>query len=124
MGWSHFRNCLLKYVIEGKMEGTREGTGRRGRRLRQLLDDLKEKRRYCRGNTSSHYVENSLFKRLWTCLKADSVMVEGSRTFTYSDYLHYTDLSSRDQVNASLGHSRYGFVVEEKSLSPLPRTEA
>ena len=40
MGWSHFRNCLLKYVIEGKMEGTREGTGRRGRRLEQLLDDI------------------------------------------------------------------------------------
>jgi len=36
------RNLLLKHVIEGKLEGTR----RRGRRLKQLLDDLKEKRRY------------------------------------------------------------------------------
>jgi hypothetical protein len=34
------RNCLLKNVIEGKLEG------RRGRRRKQLLDDLKEKRRY------------------------------------------------------------------------------
>jgi hypothetical protein len=32
-------------VIEGKLEGRIEMTGRRGRR-RQLLDDLKEKRRY------------------------------------------------------------------------------
>jgi hypothetical protein len=40
------RNCLLKNVIEGKLEGRIEMTGRRGRRREQLLDDLKEKRRY------------------------------------------------------------------------------
>jgi hypothetical protein len=40
------RNCLLKHVIEGKLEGRREMMGRRGRRREQLLDDLKEKRRY------------------------------------------------------------------------------
>jgi hypothetical protein len=40
------RNCLLKHVIEGKLEGRIEMTGRRGRRCKQLLDDLKEKRRY------------------------------------------------------------------------------
>jgi hypothetical protein len=42
------RNCLLKHVIEGKLEGRIEITGRRGRRCKQLLDDLKEKRRYCK----------------------------------------------------------------------------
>jgi hypothetical protein len=36
------RNCLLKHVPEGKMEQT----GTRGRRFKQLLDDLKENRRY------------------------------------------------------------------------------
>jgi hypothetical protein len=40
------RNCLLKHVIEGKIEGRVEMTGRRGRRRKQLLDDLKEKRSY------------------------------------------------------------------------------
>jgi hypothetical protein len=35
------RNCLLKLVIEGKLEGRIEVTGRRGRRRKQLLDDLK-----------------------------------------------------------------------------------
>jgi hypothetical protein len=40
------RNCLLKHVIGGKLEGRIEMTGRRERRLKQLLDDLKEKRRY------------------------------------------------------------------------------
>jgi hypothetical protein len=36
------RNCLLSHIIEGKIIGTR----RRGRRCKQLLDDLKEARRY------------------------------------------------------------------------------
>jgi hypothetical protein len=33
-------------VIEGKLEGRIEMTGRRGKICKQLLDDLKEKRRY------------------------------------------------------------------------------
>jgi hypothetical protein len=41
------RNCLLKHVIEGKTEGRMEVMGRQGRRHKQLLDDLKETRRYC-----------------------------------------------------------------------------
>jgi len=35
------RNYLIKQVTEGK----KEGTGRRGRRPKQLLDGLKEKKR-------------------------------------------------------------------------------
>jgi predicted Holliday junction resolvase-like endonuclease len=38
--------CLVRHVIERKLEGTIEMTGRRGRRRKQLLDDLKVKRRY------------------------------------------------------------------------------
>jgi hypothetical protein len=33
-------------MFEGKLEGKMEMTGRRGRRRKQLLYDLKEKRRY------------------------------------------------------------------------------
>jgi len=40
-------NCLLQRVIEGKIKGGIEVTGRRGRRCRKLLDDLKERRGYC-----------------------------------------------------------------------------
>jgi hypothetical protein len=40
------RNCLLKHVIEGKIEGRIEVTERRGRRLKHILDDLKENRGY------------------------------------------------------------------------------
>jgi hypothetical protein len=38
------RNCRLKHVIVGKIEGRIEVTVRRGRRHKQLLDDLKEKK--------------------------------------------------------------------------------
>ena len=34
------RNCLIKHVIEGKIEERIEITGRRGRRNKQLLGDL------------------------------------------------------------------------------------
>jgi hypothetical protein len=53
------RNCLLKHVIEGKLEGRREMMGRRGRRRKQPLDDLKEKRRYCK------LKEEALDRTLW-----------------------------------------------------------
>jgi hypothetical protein len=53
------RNCLLKHVIEGKLEGRIEMTGRRGRRRKQLLDDLKEKKRYCK------LKEEALDRTLW-----------------------------------------------------------
>jgi hypothetical protein len=41
-------NCFLKHVTEVKIEGKIEVTGRRERRHKQLLNDLTEKRRYCR----------------------------------------------------------------------------
>ena len=40
------RKCLLKLFAEGNMEGKKEGTGKRGRRCKQLLDGLKETRGY------------------------------------------------------------------------------
>jgi hypothetical protein len=48
-----------------------EVTGRRGRRRRKLLDDLKERILSFEGGSSrSHYVDSSIWKRLWTCRKA------------------------------------------------------
>jgi hypothetical protein len=40
------RNCLLKYVIQGKIEVREIVTGKRGRRLKQLLDEFKENTEY------------------------------------------------------------------------------
>jgi len=67
------KNCLLQQVIEGKIKGEIEMTGRRGRRRRKLLVDLKERRGHSfeGGSSRSHYVESSLCKRLWTCRKTD-----------------------------------------------------
>jgi hypothetical protein len=48
------RKCLLRRVIEGKIQGGIEVTERRRRRRRKLLDDLKERRGY------SHLKEEAL----------------------------------------------------------------
>ena len=53
------RNCLLQRVIEGKIQGGIEVTGRRGRRRRKLLDDPKERRGY------SHLKEEALDRTVW-----------------------------------------------------------
>jgi hypothetical protein len=67
------RNCPLKHVIEGKIEGKIEVMGRRGRRCKQLLDDFKEVREYWKLEEEAldPILENSLWKRLWTCCKTD-----------------------------------------------------
>ena len=54
------RNCLLKQDIEGKIKGEMEGTRRRGRRRKKLLDDLQDRRRY------SHLKEEALDRT--TCM--------------------------------------------------------
>ena len=54
--------CLLIYlkrVIEGNIKGGVEVTGRRGRRRRRLLDNLKERRGY------SHLNEEALDRTVW-----------------------------------------------------------
>ena len=53
------RNCLLQQVIEGKIKGGMEVTGRRGRRRRKLLDELTERRGY------SHLKEEVLDRTMW-----------------------------------------------------------
>ena len=53
------RNCLLQRVIEGKIQGGIEVTGRQGRRRRKLLDDRKERRGY------SHLKEEALDGTMW-----------------------------------------------------------
>jgi len=53
------RNCLLQRVIQGKIKGGTEVTGRQGRRCRKLLDDLKERRGY------SDLKEEALDRTVW-----------------------------------------------------------
>jgi hypothetical protein len=53
------RNYHLKHAIEEKLEARTGMTGRRGRRRKQLLDGLKEKRRYWK------LKEEALDRTLW-----------------------------------------------------------
>jgi len=53
------RNCLLQRVIEGKIKWRIEVRGRRGRRGRKVLDDLKESRGH------SHLKEEALDRSMW-----------------------------------------------------------
>jgi hypothetical protein len=53
------RNCFLQQVIQGKIKGDIELTGRRGRKRRKLLDDLKERRGY------SLLKEEGLDRTMW-----------------------------------------------------------
>jgi hypothetical protein len=53
------RNCLIRQVIEGKIKGWIEVSGRQGRRRRKLLDDLKERR----GHT--HLKEEAIDRTMW-----------------------------------------------------------
>jgi uncharacterized protein (UPF0335 family) len=52
-------NCLLKHVIDEKIEGRIEETGRLGRRRKQIMDDLKEIRGYC------NLKEEALDRTVW-----------------------------------------------------------
>jgi hypothetical protein len=53
------RNCLLKHVVVGNIEGKIEGTGRRGRRPKQILNGIKENRGYRK------LKEEALDRNLW-----------------------------------------------------------
>jgi len=53
------RNCLLKQVIEGKIKVEIEVTRRRGRRLKKLLDDLKDRKGY------SYLKGEALHRTMW-----------------------------------------------------------
>jgi len=52
-------NCLLQRVIEGKIKGGTEVTGRRGSKRRKLPGDLKDRRGY------SHLKEEALDRTMW-----------------------------------------------------------
>jgi hypothetical protein len=53
------RKYLLQQVIEGKIKEGIEVTEKRGRRRRELLDDLTERRGY------SHLEEEALGRNMW-----------------------------------------------------------
>jgi len=75
------RNCLLKHVIQGNVEGRIDVTGRR-RRRKQLLDDIKEMIGCCKLKEETldstvwrtRFVGTRFENGLWTCRKVDNRM--------------------------------------------------
>jgi hypothetical protein len=59
IGYILRRNCLLQRVIEGKIQGWIEVTGRQGRGRTKLLYDFKERRGY------SYLKEETLDRTIW-----------------------------------------------------------
>jgi hypothetical protein len=87
------RNCLLKHIIEGQISGTR----RRGRRRKQMLDHLKEARTCLEvegGSSGSHSLENSVWKKLWTCRKTDYSLIL-TCTSIFGDNMKIENIRSR-----------------------------
>ena len=72
------RNCLVKHVTEGDIEEGIEVMGRRERRCKQLLNDLKKKERVLEiesRSTRFHFMGNSHWKSLWACRGTDCGMM-------------------------------------------------
>jgi len=70
------RNCLLQRVIEGKIKEGIEVRGRRGRRRRKLLDDLKKRRGYF------HLKEEALYCTIWRARFGRSFGLKSNETPT------------------------------------------
>jgi hypothetical protein len=65
-------DCLVKHVIEVNLEGRTGMMGGWGRICKHLLNDLKGKEKmleFEREHTKLHCLENSLWKKLWTCCR-------------------------------------------------------
>jgi len=81
------KNCDLKHVIEREIEGRMEVTGGRGRRRKQLSDDLEEARGYCKKKEEAldHTLwRTPLWKRLWTFRKIDNAFMNERNKFSSS----------------------------------------
>jgi len=74
-------NCLIKYVMEGKIEGRVEVTGRRGRRSKHPQFCFKETTgcRKLKEGALHRAVEDLFCTRQWTCRKAICIMNKDSK---------------------------------------------
>ena len=109
------RNCLLQRVIEGKIKGGIEVTRRRGRRRRKLLDGLKEKSgiSQLKEEALDRYVERSLWKRLWTCLRQTAVWMISDLCNTDVTIRH---LATKSILRTSLALALWTHTVSRSTL--------
>ena len=81
------RNCLLRHIIEGKIDGRIKVTGRWGRRRKKLLNDPKEHTGYCKlkEETLDHILWRTRFWRGRERMNA--VGIQTRSNFRYSPSL-------------------------------------
>jgi hypothetical protein len=98
------RNCLLQHVIEGKIKGGIEVTGRRERWRRKLLDDLKERREY------SYLKDEALDRTMWRARFGRGFGPDLSQTanwmteyYTWSSFVSCTSRRAQSGMRTSLG---------------------
>jgi hypothetical protein len=96
------RNWLLQRVIEGKIQGGIEVTGRQGRRRRKLLDELKERRGH------SQLKEEALDRTMWRArfgrgfgpvVRLNELMNEFVATYILAFTIYY-NYGDRNKFNA------------------------
>jgi len=102
------RNCLLHGGYWRKDKRGIEVTGRRGRRSRKLLDDLKERRGY------SHLKEEALDRTMWRVRFGRGFGPVVSQTAKWMAYLHckhYCKWERRRYLKAFLGIVLWQWVM-------------
>ena len=72
------RNCLRKLITKKKDGRKYKPDRKKKKKIEQLLDDLEGKKKYwkLKEKTLDRTLENSLWKKLRTCHKADYVMMK------------------------------------------------
>jgi hypothetical protein len=94
------RNCLLKHVIEGKIGGRIEMTGRRERRRKQLLAELKEKGGYFKwkGEALGRIICRIRFGRGYGCIIYIYICIYTDNTSEYNTTI--PPVTSTEEVTA------------------------
>jgi hypothetical protein len=109
------RNCLLQRVIEVKINKGIEVIGRRGRRRRKLLDDLKERRGY------SDFKEEAVDRTMWRarCRKGCGRVVRQTTKWRMNEWMCAVleDVGTRENCceQSAIGPS---FILYQSSNFP------
>jgi hypothetical protein len=107
------RNCLLKHVTEGKIEGRIEVNGRRRRRW-QLPDGLMENRGHCK------LKEEALARTLWRTRLRKAVDLSYERLMNERTYKPYCDFYTCDARAGPKRLRPYAVEIKKKRLDTPP----
>jgi hypothetical protein len=108
------RNCLRQWIIERKIKGGIEVTGRRGIRRRKLLDELKDRKGY------SHLKEEALDCTVWRDRFGRGFGPVIRQTYEMNKWMNFEaeNISKEKKLNYSvknLLHNTKVYVVHQSS---------